>query len=447
MKIDSEKSEFLEEMLEHWQEKKLLTPADVERLRKSYETKHFDWRRLAQYSFWIAMACGVISLGALLVDNVVLHYLESLYETSDGVISLLSAIAAGYLYFLSFKRKKTQSQQVFSNEALVFTAVMLTANSIAYLGKAIHAGGTHFSLLLLIAVFIYGSLAYIFQSRLIWAFMLISLGAWFGTESGYLSRGNWYFIGMNYPLRFVCFGLVLTALSFLMKGSAGTINNFSLFAKKTKRTKPGSAAVSSTDTDSVNLSASPSVILANTTDKPLKHAVHSVNEGVKSADETANSVEQSTNAIDQATNSVGRTTKSAKKDAVLMPSNRSIGHFFQVTYIIGMMYLFFSLWLLSVFGNFGTLSEWYGVKQLSLFYWAIISAAACVISMFVGLKYRDDIAREFGITFLFINLYTRYFEYLWDSWHKALFFCVLAASFWIIGRRAEKIWNLEFLKQ
>lgn len=377
MKIDSEKSEFLDEMLEHWQEEKLLSAADVERLKNSYETKHFDWKRLAQYSFWIAMACGVISLGALLVDNKILQYLESLYQTSDGVISLLSTIGAGYLYFLSFKRKKTKSHQIFSNEALVFTAVMLTANAIAYLGKAIHAGGTHFSLLLLIAVFVYGILAFIFQSRLIWAFALISLGAWFGTESGYLSRGDWYFIGMNYPLRFVCFGLVLTGLSFLQRGSA-PVKTYTLFRRK----------IAIGDNDSPD-----------------------------------------------------------KGSTALEPNKRNLGDFFQITYIIGMMYLFFSLWLLSVFGNFGTLEEWYGVKQISLFYWAIISALACVISIFIGLKYRDDIAREFGITFLFINLYTRYFEYFWDSWHKALFFCVLAASFWIIGRKAEKIWNLEFLKQ
>ncbi|WP_062546932.1 DUF2157 domain-containing protein [Pedobacter sp. PACM 27299] len=404
MKLDAEKSEFLEEMLEHWQEQKLLSPAQVEKLRSSYETKHFDWRRLAQYSFWIAMACGVISLGALLVDNKVLKYLESLYQTSDGVISLLSAIAAGYLYYLSFKRKKTKSQEVFSNEALVFTAVMLTANAIAYLGKAIHAGGTHFSLLLLIAVFIYGILAYIFQSRLIWAFALISLGAWFGTESGYLSRGNWYFIGMNYPLRFVCFGFVLTASSFLMKGSSAHIKSFSLFRKRT---------LSGT---------TPSESTATAENRSLETAV-----------------------LPEATK-VGESLPK-KEASAINPSARSLGHFFQITYIIGMMYLFFSLWLLSVFGNFGTLEEWYGVRQLSLFYWAIVSASACVISIFIGLKYRDDIAREFGITFLFINLYTRYFEYFWDSWHKAVFFCVLAASFWIIGRKAEKIWNLEFLKQ
>lgn len=345
MKIDQEKSDFLDEMLNHWQEENLLSPDDVKKLRNSYETKSFDWRRLAQYSFWIAMACGVISLGALLIDNKVLNYLEQLFTASDVMISILSAAGAAALYYFSFQRKKLKSHLVFSNEAMVFTAVMLTANAIAYLGKAIDNGSSHFSLLILASVFIYGALAYIFKSRLIWAFVLISLGAWFGTETGYLSRWNWYFVGMNYPLRFVLFGICLTGFSFLIK------------------------------------------------------------------------------------------------------DNKKMGIFFQTNYVCGMIYLFVSLWLLSVFGNFASLEEWYTVKQLSLFYWGILSAAFCLISIYIGLKYRDDIAREFGITFLFINLYTRYFEYFWDSWHKALFFCVLAASFWFIGRRAEKIWNLEFLKK
>ncbi|MCX2486324.1 DUF2157 domain-containing protein [Pedobacter sp. MR2016-24] len=345
MKIDQEKSDFLEEMLQHWQEEQLLSEDDVKRLQGSYEAKSFDWRRLAQYSFWIAMACGVISLGALLVDNQILDYLRKLYDTPDGMISLLSAAAAALLYWLSFKRRKSLPMEIFSNDAIIFTAVMLTANAIAYLGKAIDTGGTHFSLLILFSVFIYAILANIFKSRLIWIFVLISLGAWFGTETGYLSRGNLYFLGMNYPLRFVLFGLVLTLVSLLLRK-------------------------------------------------------------VKAFD-----------------------------------------YFYQTTYVSGMLYLFVSLWLLSVFGNFGTLDQWYGIKQISLFYWAIISAVVCVISILAGLKYRDDISREFGITFLFLNLYTRYFEYFWDSWHKALFFCVLAASFWFIGRRAEKIWNVEFLKK
>lgn len=345
MKINQENSEFLDEMLDQWQQDKLLTAAEVARLKATYETKTFDWRRLAQYSFWIAMACGVISLGALLIDNTVLDYVKKLYDTPDSLISLLSAAAAGFLYWISFKRKVSLPMQEFSNDALIFSAVMLTANAVAYLGKALGTGDNHFSLLILFSVFIYGVLAFVFRSRLIWIFVLISLGAWFGTETGYLSRGNFYFLGMNYPLRFVIFGLVLTGVS--------------LFLRKFK----------------------------------------------------------------------------------------SFSLFYETTYISGMVYLFVSLWLISVFGNFGTLDQWYGIRQISLFYWALISAAVSVICIVAGLKYRDDIAREFGITFLFINLYTRYFEYFWDSWHKALFFSVLAASFWFIGRRAEKIWNLEFLKK
>ena len=89
MKLDQEKSDFLDEMLNQWQEQNLLTEEQVKKLQESYEAKSFDWRRLAQYSFWIAMACGVISLGALLVDKDILIYLQKIYDTPDSLISLV----------------------------------------------------------------------------------------------------------------------------------------------------------------------------------------------------------------------------------------------------------------------------------------------------------------------------------------------------------------------
>jgi len=67
--------------------------------------------------------------------------------------------------------------------------------------------------------------------------------------------------------------------------------------------------------------------------------------------------------------------------------------------------------------------------------------------MFYGLKSNDVIAREFGITFLIIALYTKYFEYFWNQTNMAVFFLILAASFWLIGRKAEKIWNLKSLSK
>ncbi len=59
-----------------------------------------------------------------------------------------------------------------------------------------------------------------------------------------------------------------------------------------------------------------------------------------------------------------------------------------------------------------------------------------------GIRHDDAIARGFGVTFLFINLYTRFFEIFWDNTHKTLFFAMLGASLWYLGTRAEKIWQL-----
>lgn len=344
-KIDQDNSEFLDEMLDYWQSEGLLADADIQKLKESYEPKTFDWRRLALYSFWIAMACGVIALSALLVDKSLLDYIKNLYNTPNIVISIVSALAAAGCYILGFRKKKTKPQHVFSNEAIIFSGVMLTANAIAYLGKAFNSNSNHFSILIFASVIIYLALAYFCKSRLIWTFALLALGAWFGTETGYLSSWNWYFLGLNYPLRFVFFGLLLTACSLLLR----------------------------------------------------KH--------------------------------------------------KQLSYFFDITHFAGLLYLFTSLLLLSIFGNYGTLEEWYLIKQITLFYWAIISAVVCVLAIIIGLKKNDAMLREFGIIFLFINLYTRYFEYFWDSWHKAVFFLVLAISFVLIGRKAEKIWNGEFIKK
>jgi len=81
------------------------------------------------------------------------------------------------------------------------------------------------------------------------------------------------------------------------------------------------------------------------------------------------------------------------------------------------------------------------VRQWHIFYWGLLSAAVALGFAWYGLKKRDNIAREFGIVFLIINIYTRFFEYLWDNVNRAVFFLLLAASFWYVGRWAERIWG------
>lgn len=110
--------------------------------------------------------------------------------------------------------------------------------------------------------------------------------------------------------------------------------------------------------------------------------------------------------------------------------------------IFGLLYLFIALWLLSIFGNYGERAWMYRTEKLELFGWSLLFALASFGAIFYGLKYDIRSARGFGITFLFINLYTKFFEYFWNATHKAIFFAILGASLWYIGSKAEKIWNI-----
>lgn len=101
---------------------------------------------------------------------------------------------------------------------------------------------------------------------------------------------------------------------------------------------------------------------------------------------------------------------------------------------------------MSIFGNYGDMEKWVQAKQIELFHWSLLFGVASIVSIYHGIKFDDGMTRSFGLTFLFINLYTRLFEYFWNTLHKAIFFTLLAGSFWYIGTRAERIWNLSILK-
>lgn len=114
----------------------------------------------------------------------------------------------------------------------------------------------------------------------------------------------------------------------------------------------------------------------------------------------------------------------------------------QSSFSVGLIGLFFSFWLLSIFGNYGDWDAWASVKQWRFVLWVVAFTLASVIAIYFGLKHDNRIAREVGVVFLLLNIYTRYFEYLWGSLPKVLFFIILAVSFWLIGKKAENIWSM-----
>ncbi|GAL25436.1 hypothetical protein JCM19239_3710 [Vibrio variabilis] len=112
------------------------------------------------------------------------------------------------------------------------------------------------------------------------------------------------------------------------------------------------------------------------------------------------------------------------------------------TRAFGLILFFLSLWVVSIFGNYADFADWGDVSQFSLIHWSLLLLIASIAALYHGIKFDDELNRGFGLIFIFVNLYTRFIEYFWEGTHKALFFAVLAASFWFFGTRAEKIYRL-----
>ncbi len=340
MKLTKKQAKTVRLAIESWCAGQLISPAQAEQLLASYEQTGFDWKRLARYSFWIAIICIVTAVTAVLADEALMRLLAKLFQVPEISKCLALAGLAALFYGWGIRRKTRRPEKIYSNEAVFFFGILCTAASITFLGRAIGSDSDHFSLLILLATCVYGLLGLWFPSKLVWTFALLTLGTWMGTETGYVSGWGAYYLGMNYPLRFVLFGLVLTAVSGLF----------------------------------------------------------------------------------------GR-----------WPRRRD---FLKPTRVMGLLNLFIALWIMSIFGNYGDLYAWEQARQIELFHWSLLFGAAAVIAIYHGIKEDDRLTRGFGLTFLFINLYTRFFEFFWDSMHKAIFFAVLGASFWYLGAHAEKIWAL-----
>lgn len=334
VRVTKKKASVILSAISYWRAGGVLTEADVSRLRDSIEIIPFDWRRLARYSFIIAIICIVISISS--ASKEIAELIRNFFKTPI-VGSIFFAVLSAYMFRVALKRRFLYPERTYSNEATFFLGVLCVAASIASLGRALEVWDGHFSLLLLLAALVCLVLGFWFPSKLVWVFGILSLGSWFGTETGYVSGWGAYWLGMNYPLRFVVFGIVLLLLSRILK-------------------------------------------------------------------------------------------------------ERS--ELFSSTYSLGLLYLFVAIWILSIFGNYGDMAIWQKTPQRELFLWSLLFGVASLVAVYIGLRNDDTKARGFGLTFLFINLYTRYFEYFWDSMHKAIFFALLALSFWLLGLKAERIWNL-----
>ncbi len=338
MLLSKKRYKLVTRVIETWTTEQVITQGESKKLKDSIGLSKFDWKRLAKYSFWIAGISLAISFFAIILDDAIMALIRQIFRMPDMAKSILMAVCSAGLYFWGFKRRRAKPEKAFSNEFLLFIGAIISGAAIIFFGKAVDTGSGHYSILILMASIVYLGIGGFFPSAPMWVLGLMSLGSWFGTETGYISGWGAYFLGMNFPLRFVLFGALIISLS-----------------------------------------------------------LH-----------------------------IGRTrfSKLAKS-----------------TYVIGLLHLFLALWIMSIWGNYGDMDTWHAASVFERFVWSFLFGAAAIGAIIWGLKNDDGVARGFGITFLFINLYTKYFEYFWKVSHKAIFFAILGVSFWVVGRYSEKAFN------
>jgi hypothetical protein len=93
--------------------------------------------------------------------------------------------------------------------------------------------------------------------------------------------------------------------------------------------------------------------------------------------------------------------------------------------IFGLLYLNLSLWFLTIEGT-TTLG------------WVLLFAAAAIGQIVAGAALKDSRFTGFGIVFLSINMYTRFFEHFWDRLSAGTFFTLAGLAALVLGFLFER---------
>lgn len=327
MQADKEDERLLNQAIDEWLAGSIVTPDQAAAMRAGIKPKT-ERQQLAQYFFIIAVSSALLAFGALFINQKLLEQLRKTFLLSNYTICLAAALLAAISFW--FTRNKRRHISATMYEVYLLPGALSTLIAIVYICKEI-GNGAGYTLFTGICTVIFLVLSVVFRSRILWTIAIAAVMGWFGAFSTVFSRDN-LFLGMNYPVRFTVFGLVIMLIARL------------------------------------------------------------------------------------------------QRHVRVLRSSRS------VTYHAGLLIFFSGLWGISVFGNFGSLDAWGAVRQASMLPYALAAGLITGAGLYLGIRRKDEALRDFSILFLLLNLYTRYFEYFWDSLNKGLFFLVLAVSFGLLAR-------------
>ena len=114
MQVSRKEGRVLDRVIAGWLENQVISEAEAGRLRQAYEVRSFDWKRLARYCFWLAIASVLISLSSVLADQWLVELIRTLFTAPEAVKCVGFALLAGVFYTLGVRRKHRHPGKIYS---------------------------------------------------------------------------------------------------------------------------------------------------------------------------------------------------------------------------------------------------------------------------------------------------------------------------------------------
>lgn len=209
MQANKDEQKVLQQAIEEWLADRTITPEQAEKMKAGVGIRPSQRQQLAQYFFIIAVSSALLAFGALFLDEKILERLRRSFLLSNYTIALGSAVLAGIAYWYARRKRAFVSDTTY--EVYLSAGGLCTLVALTYFCKEI-GSGEGYTLFTGLCTIVFCLLSAAFRSRVLWICSLLAFMGWFGAFSTVHSLNN-LFLGMNYPVRFSLFGVLIIALS------------------------------------------------------------------------------------------------------------------------------------------------------------------------------------------------------------------------------------------
>ena len=213
MNASKSEKDNLSQAIKEWLAQGIISSEQATKMQESVAEKNSQREQLAQYFFIIAVASALLAFAALFVDEKLLKRLQGLFSLSNYSICIVSILLAAIGFWFACRRRPLVSEMTY--EVYLLPGALCSLVALIYLCKEI-GNGAAYTLFTGISTIVFFMLSAGFHSKVLWVTFVAALMGWFGAFSTLHSSGN-LFLGMNYPMRFTVFGMLVLALAFGQK--------------------------------------------------------------------------------------------------------------------------------------------------------------------------------------------------------------------------------------